>query len=234
MQGLGDLPGASNFDSHANGISADGSVIVGQGSSPSGSPRAFRWTSSGGMTDLGDLPGGTNFNWANAVSANGTTIVGLAHTATGPVEGDGFRWTAASGMVSLGEFPGGSNRIEPLAVSGDGSIIAGYVTTGIYSFASAFVWDAAHGLRDFKSVLLNDYGLTSVQSWNIAYVYSVSADGLTFVGMGSNPAGHQEAFIAQIPEPSTVLLLLVLSPVAFRKLHSRAARRTPTWPLRGW
>ena len=45
FQGLGDLDGGF-FGSKAYGISADGSVVVGQGSSSSGG-EAFRWTSEG-------------------------------------------------------------------------------------------------------------------------------------------------------------------------------------------
>ena len=50
MVGLGDLPGGS-FDSCAYGVSGDGSLVVGNGSSASGG-EAFRWTADGGMVDL--------------------------------------------------------------------------------------------------------------------------------------------------------------------------------------
>jgi probable HAF family extracellular repeat protein len=56
--GLGDLPGGS-FISLANGVSADGSVVVGRGASASGN-EASRWTSGTGMVGLGDLPGGAS------------------------------------------------------------------------------------------------------------------------------------------------------------------------------
>jgi probable HAF family extracellular repeat protein len=62
FQGLGDLAGGS-FSSFAIGVSADGSVVVGQGLSASGS-EAFRWTSGTGMVGLGDLPGGLFFSSA--------------------------------------------------------------------------------------------------------------------------------------------------------------------------
>lgn len=59
MVGLGDLSGGGFF-SRASGVSADGSVVVGEGLSDASSPapKAFRWTVGGGMTGLGDLPGG--------------------------------------------------------------------------------------------------------------------------------------------------------------------------------
>ena len=43
-------------ESVAEGVSADGSVVVGQAISASG-PEAFRWTELGGIVGLGDLPG---------------------------------------------------------------------------------------------------------------------------------------------------------------------------------
>ena len=76
---LGDLPGGS-FESIANGISADGSVIVGQGISAAG-PEAFRWTREGGMVGLGDLPGGAFQSEANDVYADGSVIVGFGRSA---------------------------------------------------------------------------------------------------------------------------------------------------------
>ena len=75
FQGLGDLPGGI-FDSRAFGVSADGSVVVGESSSASGT-EAFRWTSGGGIAGLGDLPGGGFSSRANAVSGDGSVVVGL-------------------------------------------------------------------------------------------------------------------------------------------------------------
>lgn len=79
MQGLGYL-GAGNFysDSEALGISADGSVVVG-----TSDDEAFRWTQTSGMQSVSNWlqeNGIDSSDWflerANAVSADGTTIVG--------------------------------------------------------------------------------------------------------------------------------------------------------------
>ena len=50
MLGLGDLDGGT-FDSVGEGVSGDGSVVVGSGESPSGR-EAYRWTQSSGMVGL--------------------------------------------------------------------------------------------------------------------------------------------------------------------------------------
>ena len=57
--GLGDLSGG-DFESSADAVSADGSVVVGYGTrgTSASSREAFRWTSDGGMVGLGYLPGG--------------------------------------------------------------------------------------------------------------------------------------------------------------------------------
>ena len=91
FQGLGSLPGGY-FWSHAYGVSADGSVVVGMSRSASGYyDEAFRWTdlNGNGLVDpnekldyhpefgLGDLPGG-GFFWSGAegVSDDGSVVVG--------------------------------------------------------------------------------------------------------------------------------------------------------------
>ncbi|GIV04528.1 MAG: hypothetical protein KatS3mg016_0103 [Fimbriimonadales bacterium] len=51
---LGTLGGGLSY---ANGVSSDGAVVVGWAHNASGLCRAFRWTSSGGMQDLGTLGG---------------------------------------------------------------------------------------------------------------------------------------------------------------------------------
>ena len=77
MVGLGDLPGGL-VGSSANGVSWQGTVIVGDShSEDSGSSyEAFRWTAETGMLGLGDLPGGDFWSAGLDVSADGTVIVG--------------------------------------------------------------------------------------------------------------------------------------------------------------
>jgi probable HAF family extracellular repeat protein len=89
MVGLGEPPG-SGVITEALGISADGSVVVGARHTALDSS-AFYWTESLGMVDLGDLlisQGATNVTgwWlqANAVSADGLTIVGFGISPEAP------------------------------------------------------------------------------------------------------------------------------------------------------
>lgn len=85
---LGDLMG-STFSSSAHAVSADGSVIVGSGTSASGT-EAFKWTSAGGMIGLGNLTGGTFDSSASGISADGSVIVGRGYSSSGK---EAFRWT---------------------------------------------------------------------------------------------------------------------------------------------
>ena len=81
----------------AFGVSADGSTVVGNASGGSGS-RAFRWTQSTGMVDLGTLPG-LAWSFATAVSGDGRAVVGAGSTFPGPETA--MVWTEPLGMVDL-------------------------------------------------------------------------------------------------------------------------------------
>ena len=93
LVGLGDLAGGI-FKSEALGVNADGTVVVGQGSSASGY-EAFRWTQAGGMLRVADwlsaagvvVTAGHTLNYANAVSADGSVVVG---SSTGPSGQEAF------------------------------------------------------------------------------------------------------------------------------------------------
>jgi hypothetical protein len=50
------------------------------------------------------------------------------------------------------------------------------------------------------------YGL-DLTGWTLTSCTAVSGDGMTIVGNGTNPQGNREAWIATIPEPTTILLL---------------------------
>jgi probable HAF family extracellular repeat protein len=193
MFGLGDLPGG-NFDSDSYGISADGSVIVGYSSSSNGT-EAFRWTSASGMAPLGDLAGGAFNSIAYGVSADGSTVVGYGYTAT--TSHEAFRWTTGSGLAALGFIPCDTQSIAR-AVSGDGSIVVGdpQLTQG----DCIFIWDARHGTRRLRDVLINDYGL-NLTGWTLRQARAISADGMTIVGYGINPSGQTEGWIANLAPP---------------------------------
>ena len=181
FQGLGDFPGGT-FESMALRLSADGSVIVGNGTTATGK-QAFRWTQRDGMVSLGNLPdGGFKQSWAVAVSADGSVIVGY-----GDPDGSnkwethrGFRWTQGEGMVLLGGLDS-SARSEALAVSADGSVIVGDGGT------QAFRWT-----RDNKIV-----GLGVLPGRSNSRAIAVSADSTVATGSSYQlPAwDREEAFV---------------------------------------
>jgi hypothetical protein len=73
FRGLGFLPGGEHWSSSI-AVSADGSVVVGQGTSAS-NDEAFRWSAAGGMVGL--LPG--DYSAATGVSSDGTVVVGYSY-----------------------------------------------------------------------------------------------------------------------------------------------------------
>jgi probable HAF family extracellular repeat protein len=142
MIGLGDLPGGG-FSSSANGVSADGAVVVGYSVSALGI-EAFRWTASGGMIGLGDLPGGEFRSFANSVSGDGAVVVGYVSSASGQ---EASRWTAGAGtqrlwdvLLAQGVNPaddGWTRLVVANGVSFDGNTIVGSGTRN--GNAEAFV-----------------------------------------------------------------------------------------------
>ena len=171
---LGVLPGG-RF-SWAYDVSADGAVVVGGVFGSATGWRAFRWTASGGMQDLGDLGGGGS--WAYGVSADGAVVVGWAWNAAGYQRA--FRWTALGGMQGLGTLPGG-NWSAAYGVSADGAVVVGWAEIAPYQYR-AFRW---------QNGVMQDLG-TLGGGWSEAY--GVSADGSVVVGSAQNAARQARAF----------------------------------------
>jgi probable HAF family extracellular repeat protein len=168
-------------------ISADGSVIV------AGRFEAERWTLDGGVMPLGDLPGGAINSQAYGVSADGSVIVGQGESSSGR---EAFRWTEEGGMVGLGILPGFDSSLAQ-DLTADGSLVVGSLGMGSKAHAVAFIWDALHGMRELRAVLVNDHGLSaSLAGWTLEYATAISADGRAVVGYGTNPAGNTEAWLA--------------------------------------
>jgi probable HAF family extracellular repeat protein len=87
------------------------------------------------FTPLGDLPGGSFFSTATAISSDGSVIVGYSATASSAMPTP-FRWTRESGMIPLGLIP------DPVAYGfANGLSRDGRVTVGL---------SAGSGIRPVK------------------------------------------------------------------------------------
>ena len=181
QNGLTDL-GVLNggMASYAFGVSADGTVVVGQASdgAAGNATRAFRWTRAGGLTSLGTLNGGADSH-AKGVSADGAVVVGFARD--GGVEGNNeraFRWTQAGGMVNLGVLPGDSYS-HAKGVSADGNVVVGHsFDSEVESMWKAFRWTQVGGM----------VSLGVLNGGSISSAAGVSADGAVVVGYADDGA----------------------------------------------
>lgn len=149
FQSLGAIePG---FFTSATAVTADGSVIVGNGgvsvtvgNSQTNGSRAFRWTQAAGLVPIVPLAG-HQFADAASVSDNGQIVVGTS--STGPLDRNGsggllrgsgtaFRWTQATGiqdlrqlLVAAGVDMTGVALLSVTGLSPDGQWITGAATT---------------------------------------------------------------------------------------------------------
>jgi probable HAF family extracellular repeat protein len=199
LQPLGTLPGG--IAAIAIGVSADGSVIVGESWEPGGS-QAFRWTASAGMSGLGHLLPAHQSSRAVGVSDDGSVIVG---SSTGPSDQQGFRWTAITGMLSIGE------RITWASdISGDGSVIAGFTMLPENAYDVQRRFDAIRWTPDLGMVPLGNIWLGDVSSprslaadMHLGLTPRISADGSVLVGATTLPHPHA---VRWMPDGTTLSL----------------------------
>jgi probable HAF family extracellular repeat protein len=164
MEGLGLLGG--DFSS-AYGVSADGSVVVGDNYDRT----TFRWTKESGM-QFGPMSN------VYGISADGSTVVGRERKNGSFVAS---RWTQEGGTQELGYLTDDEFYSEATAVSADGSIVVG---TDISSVYNAFRWTQDEGMQGLGDLPGGDFE---------SFASGVSADGSTIVG-GSSSANGLEAF----------------------------------------
>lgn len=127
-----DLGNASgDFVTRAMGVSADGTVLAGQGNTG-----WFRWTQAGGFV--------VQSGAAYGISASGGVVVGGSFLGGGS---HAFRWTQATGMQDLGVLPGGPLSVA-YAVSGDGAAVVGMSYAGPTSPVDyrPFRWTSGGGM----------------------------------------------------------------------------------------
>ena len=174
------------LESLDEGVSGDGTYIVGYRTAPTGSPTtAFRHSQAGGATNLSKLPNLDNQSTtAFGISADGTKIVGRA-SGVRPTNNTGRSeavvWT--NGVIAgLGYLPGGGDSSGASAISGDGTTVVGSS-------------DSTQGQQAFRMVLgggmapLGDLPGGTFEG----FASVVSYDG-TFVAGRSMSAFGREAF----------------------------------------
>ncbi|MCE3255243.1 MAG: outer rane autotransporter barrel protein [Rickettsiaceae bacterium] len=191
---------------YANAISADGSTIVGgrnfrwyQDQNLSGNfepfnsdvaGQAFKYTSNGFFSIGALVNTGTNkSSYAQAVSSDGSIIVGKSHYDSNSTDVHAFKYTVTGdttgNMVDLGTL--GGNQSAAFGVSGDGTKIVGAsnISSG-GSIYHAFLHEGT-GMRDLGLI---DNNLTGN-----SIAYAISGDGRVIVGESvANSDGHMHAF----------------------------------------
>ncbi|NOX58234.1 MAG: PEP-CTERM sorting domain-containing protein [Planctomycetes bacterium] len=117
-------------------------------------------------------------------------------------------------MVGLGDLSGGAfSSFANGGVSADGSVIVGGGSTT--SGSEAFIWDEGNGMRNLQ-VVLEELGL-NLTGWQLSEAQGLSDDGTVITGFGINPSGFREAWVAQIPEPATLMFLALGGVAVLRK-----------------
>ena len=74
-------------------------------------------------------------------------------------------------------------------------------------------------MRSLKTVLA-ELGVAT-PGWTLRDAWDVTPDGMTIVGMGTNPTGFSEAFVAHVPEPATGLLVLLCGGALMKETRRR-------------
>ena len=171
---------ATNFAA-GYGVSLDGTTLVGAAATPSGFAHAFRYTTSGGIQDLGSLSA-TGASYGAGVNLDGSVVVGTSQITGG--RWHAFRWTMA-GMQDLGALgTNPTNYSVATDVSADGSVVVGGSWTDT-TIDRAFRWTAATGMVNLGT--LNNNG-------SYSDAHGVSADGNVVVGVSTDTGGRRHAF----------------------------------------
>ena len=176
--GIGLLGQTGNFNSRANVISNDGSIIAGWDGEESGPDRrAFYWD------PLPHFMGGFDPTYlvgeCDGMNSDGSVIVG------GSVWP--FIWTEATGMQQVVADSSLYWSGQAVGVS-DNGIIVGYVDPGGFNY-QAFIkkpgWSDIVYLSDFIEDTL---GITTFPNWYFAFGQAISADG-NKIGISAYPPG---------------------------------------------
>lgn len=186
----------SRDQSEAAGISADGQITAGTFFAEDGIHiNAFR-LQGGVYTEIGTLGG--SYSEAAAISADGSTIVGIASDA----DNNKLAFHYKDGkMTSLGDLPGGETGSKALAVSGDGSIVVGTSvgTSGALNPWEPFIWDSDSQIMVsiYQQLEKDGYDIEALGIERL-YIDAISTAGDAIAGIAVTPDNGNRAWVARI------------------------------------
>ncbi len=212
-QGLGAGDGSS-----ATAVSQDGTFIAGSRAGTNGAfLGAFLWSELGGLTELQDIATGGFFDsgaTALDITADGSLIVGWA---TDTFSQRPVAWDQAGTPTDIGT-PFGYDAGLANAISDDGTVIVGSASS--FLGETAFIWTQATGSIEMLGFLQPFVG-SALDGWTLTSADAISADGLTFAGVGINPQGEFGGWVAQIPTPGAAVVLSAGLLLGARRRRSR-------------
>ncbi len=220
-------------------ITSDGTTVVGMQWYPGYAYSAFKWTQSGGYTNIGSGVG--QGSRASGISANGSVVFGWAMTpgvsrtpvvwyngqaifvdngSYGEAFGASTTGNYVTGQVASSGFrwsPTGtitfSNTLNSGAIAPTTVLNDGTVMGYTYQVPTqrrAFVRDPQGNMTSF-----NDYaeerGLPDAQLWTFYSINDVTADGNTFLGAGKTPTGQQITFRMEFIEEIPIFAVFPVS-----------------------
>ena len=147
-------------------LSADASLVVGEGRTPNGEDIPFRWSDSGESISIQQLAGSQTL----AMSDDGSVIVGY-------FSDGGYRWSETSGISFLGTLGDpGSERSRAFDTSADGTVVVGRAGIDpLQPHAHAFRWENG---------VMTDLG--TFGGGRNSWAYAVTGDGNAVVGFSQN------------------------------------------------
>ncbi len=175
-----------------NGITDDGSVVVGWQDNTFGSRQAVKWVN--GVQEYILDNNGERVGEAIAVNGAGTAIIGTAFNDPSGVFGKGWLWREGKGMIGLGVGSTGNTQSVPIAVSADGNTVVG-TTRDFFTFTQrGWIWTQKGGFQWLDDFLKGQ----NAAGWNIQAGSALSADGTRIGGWGFDPAGAIRGFIINL------------------------------------
>jgi uncharacterized membrane protein len=174
----------------ANAVNDSGNVIVGWQDQATGERTAAKWVDSGTgyVEELILTPSGGFNGEAQAVSADGRTIVGGAYDFSNPA----WIWRPKTGVQPIGMTNGiDKGMFTALDVSDSGKFVVGFSRKG--SSTRAFIWIHGKGANFLDNYLAN-HGAVVPDGWTLNVASVISANGRTIYGWGVNPDGRIEMY----------------------------------------